>query len=152
MSLERDAAPYFIFVIIYAHLWNVTQITIWFSSGPSVALSETPPVSMLSLMMQFPVSRAASQCITQPCEGTTITSPGTRCSVGIVSSFPVSPRITVTTSEECTVLRRFRWFWNTSAKISQHHPVLWERNPKCEQNPWPSQSTSFWGCCHKTHF
>jgi hypothetical protein len=85
----------------------------------------TSPVSVLSFMMQFPVRRTASQCITQPCEGTTIKSPGTRCSVGIVSILPVSPRITVTTSEECTVLRRLRWFCNMPSQLSEIFPCMY---------------------------
>lgn len=67
--------------------------------------------------MQLPVSSRASQCIVQPFEGISKTSPGTSNSVDIISVFSESPvpfsvqqllRKTVQTSELLTVDFKFR--------------------------------------------
>lgn len=66
------------------------------------------PVNMDSLRMQLPVSSTASQGIRHPWDGITKMSPGTNRSVGTVAVCPVARfRITVATSDECIVARRF---------------------------------------------
>lgn len=76
------------------------------------------PVSIDSFRIQFPVSKTASQCIIQPCDGISNISPGTSKSVEIVSLLythsPVSFatefcsfRVTVQTSELFTVAFNF---------------------------------------------
>lgn len=98
-------------------VWNNNKFKICFYIVLRYIQLQHLPVSILSLTMQFPIMSTASQCIWQPREGITMTSPGTRCDVG-TSSYSSGPRFTVTTSEECTVRCRFFWFCLNKALLN----------------------------------
>lgn len=83
------------------------------------------PVSIDSFRIQLPVSRTASQCITQPCAGISKTSPGTKRSVDMTSVLRIKSPLsstaffghflkTVHTSELCTVDFKFRSFYKNN--------------------------------------
>ena len=61
------------------------------TQGAGYTLQSNWPVSMLSLTIQFPVTSTASHCMTHPCRGTSITSPGTRVSEQTTSNSTTKP-------------------------------------------------------------
>lgn len=85
--------------LLMCHLINQGHVT---DLGP-----RDPPVSMLSLTMQFPLTRTASHCMTQPWRGTSITSPGTSRSDGTSrysTSPPVAPSLCATDTMPLAVI------------------------------------------------
>lgn len=99
-----------------------------FFSKMSYVLIKSLPVSMLSLTIQVPNNKTASQCIVQPLAGKIIISPGTSSSVLMVSYTP-PPRHTSIMSLPCTVFLNFFWFFKTRKtafkKINHVKILIW---------------------------
>ena len=96
---------------------------------------------MLSLTIQVPLNSTASQCMSQPCGGMMMTSPGTSFVVAS-SSYLSAPRHTVTTSLDCTVSCKLCWFCNV-----QDDRIIGKAYTKM----WPAAPTSLHSSSHSLY-
>ncbi len=103
-----------------------------------------PPVSMLSLTIALPEMSTASHVIIQPCAGTTITSPGTRCvvdtnctSVGVYRDKETNCK-TAKSQKRGVFTEEHQWNTNSSSPQDlvlhlKHFIAFWNHHKRCAQ-------------------